>query len=465
MSLLPDFRKMLARGEQFPDDDHAAEMMATDMGDESEVRRLLRRPMMIGGLLTLALMVGLLLWAAIFTISGAVMATGVVKVENNSKSLSRLESGVVRRILVREGQKVARGQLLIQFDDTTTQAGVDIFQGVVDSSNAQIARFQAEISDAADITFPPELLRRAGDPQVAALIEGQRTLFQTRTMLYRSQAMVLSSQAQQLQTQTGGMRIQAQSIDDQARLVKEELDGVRELSRQGYAPNSRLLALERNAVQVKGQKGAILSDMSRVQQQIGQIRLQIAQLQDRKLTEAADGIRAAQERLADAAPKLRTTLDQQARTEVRAPVAGYVFNLSQFTEGGVAGAGQTLLQIVPSRDKLVVSAEVSPQDISNVRLGMLARVTLLGYNQRTTAPVEGTVSLVSADARVNEKTGISHFMVEVTVPAANLVKAGPNVKLSPGMPAAIAIVTGERTILTYLLEPFTDSMRTALRER
>lgn len=465
MSLLPDFRKMLSRGEQFPDDDHAAEMLATNLGDESEVKRLLRRPMMIGGLLTLCLVVGLFIWAAVFNISGAVIAPGVVKVENNSKSLSRLESGVVRRILVREGQKVAQGQLLIQFDDTATKAGVDIFQGVVDSSLAQIARFQAEIADAPEVTFPPELMRRAGDPRVTALLEGQRTLFQTRMMLYRSQAMVLSSQAQQLQTQTGGMRIQAQAIDDQSKLVKEELDGVRELSRQGYAPNSRLLALERSAVQVKGQKGAILSDMSRVQQQIGQIRLQIAQLEDRKLTEAADGIRAAQERLADAVPKLRTTIDQQARTEVRAPVAGYVFNLSQFTEGGVAGAGQTLLQIVPSRDKLVVSAEVSPADISNVRLGMTARVTLLGYNQRTTAPVEGTVSLISADAKVNEKTGLSHFLVEVSVPAANLAKAGPKVKLAPGMPAAVAIVTGERTILTYLLEPFTDSMRTALRER
>ena len=463
MSILPDLRKMLVRAEPLPDEQAGAYAAGADSDEAME--RQLRRPMMMGGLLVLALAVGLLLWAAIFNITGAVVAPGVVRVENNSKNLSRLEPGIVRKILVREGQKVAKGQLLIRFDDTQTKAATDIFQSVVDSANAQIARFQAEAANASDIAFPPELLARAADPQVAALLASQRALFLNRMMLYRSQAMVLNSQAQQLETQISGMRIQAQAIDDQAKLVREELDGVRELSRQGYAPNSRLLALERSAVQVKGQRGSMLSEMARARQAIGEIRLQIAQLEDRHQTEASDGIRAAQERLADAEPKLRTALQQRQQAEVRAPVAGYVFNLTLFTEGGVAGAGQTLMQIVPTNSQLVISTEVSPRDITNVKLGMPANVTLLGYNQRKVSPVDGKVTLVSADARTNEKTGASFFLAEVTVPAANLAKAGPNVRLAPGMPASVAIVTGERTILDYLLEPFTDSMRTALKEQ
>ncbi|ATE67174.1 HlyD family type I secretion periplasmic adaptor subunit [Rhizorhabdus dicambivorans] len=455
---------MLTRAEPLPDDD--AGNYATGPGaDQAAMDRQLRRPMMMGGLLVLVLAAGLLLWAAFFSITGAVLAPGVVRVENNSKNLSRLEPGIVRQILVREGQKVAKGQLLIRFDDTQTKAAADIFQSVVDSANAQIARFQAEAANAASVTFPADLTARSADPRVAALLASQQTLFQSRMTLYRSQAMVLNSQAQQLETQISGMRIQAQAIDDQARLVREELDGVRELSRQGYAPNSRLLALERSAVQVKGQKGSMLSEMARARQAIGEIRLQIAQLEDRHQTEVSDGIRASQERLADAEPKLRTALQQRQQAEVRAPVAGYVFNLTQFTEGGVAGAGQTLMQIVPTHTQLVVSAEVSPRDITDVKLGMPASVTLLGYNQRKVAPVEGKVSLVSADARSNEKSGISFFLVEITVPAENLAKAGPNVRLAPGMPASVAIVTGERTILDYLLEPFTDSMRSALKER
>ncbi len=465
MSLLPDLRKMLVRAEPL-DAGETAETIAHGASvDDEALEQNLRRPMMIGGLLVLVLAVGLLLWAAIFNISGAVLAPGVVKVENNSKNLSRLESGIVRQIFVREGQKVAKGQLLIRFDDTQTKATVDIFQGVVDSSTAQIARFNAEAANAADVSFPVELTSRSANPQVAALLAGQRALFQNRMMLYRSQAMVLNSQAQQLGSQLSGLQIQAQSIEDQSKLLKEELDGVRELSRQGYAPNSRLLALERGAVQVRGQKGSMLAEMARARQAIGEIRLQVAQLEDRRQTEISDGIRAAQERLADAAPKLRAVLEQQQQTEIRAPVAGYVFNLTQFTEGGVAGSGQTLMQIVPTNTQLVIAAEVSPRDIADVRLGMPARVTLMGFNPRTVSPVEGKVTLVSADARTAEKSGTSFFFVEVTVPAAELAKAGSGVHLAPGMQASVAIVTGERTILDYLLQPFTDSMKSALKEK
>lgn len=459
MSLLPDLRRMLTRAEPVED---VGAFGAT--GDDSREKSF-RRPMKAGAMLVLVLTVGLLLWAAIFQVSGAVVAPGVVKVESNSKSLSRLEPGIVRQILVREGQKVSKGQLLIRFDDTQTKATVDILQSSVDSATAQIARFQSEGSNAADVIFPAELISRSNNPSVAALLTSQRALFQSRMTLYRSQAMVLNSQAGQLETQIGGMQIQAQAINDQEALVKEELQGVRELSRQGYAPNSRLLALERNAVAVKGQKGGIMSDIARARQSIGQVRLQIAQLEDRHQTEVSDGIRAAQEKLADAGPKLRTAMQVQQQTEIRAPVPGYVFNLTQFTEGGVAGAGQPLMQIVPSNHKLVIAAEVAPRDISDVRLGMPARVTLLGYSSRKVTPVDGTVSLVAADARLNEKNGASSFQVEVTVPAANIARAGANVRLSPGMQASVAIVTGQRSIIDFLLEPFTDSMRSALRER
>lgn len=461
MNFLPDLRKMLQRVEPLSQDEAYAAASGEDVLNEADARK----PMRMGGLLVLILVFGLLIWAALFKISGAVVASGIVKVENNSKTVNRLEAGVVRRIFVHEGQKVAKGQLLILFDDTQTKAAVDILQGAVDSANAQIARFNAEADRAPMIDFPQELLARASDPRVGALIASQRGLFQERNILYRSQALVLNSQAQQLETQISGMRIQAEAVDEQGRLIRQELDAVRELSRQGYAPNSRLLGLERNTAQVRGQRGAMQADMARARQSIGEIRLQIAQLEDRRQTEVADGIRAAQERLADAAPKLRSALEQQSQTEIRAPVSGFVFNLTQFTEGGVAGGGNMLMQIVPNNGKLIIAAEVSPQDISDVRRNMTARVTLLGYNPRKVAPIDGNVTLVAADARVNEKTGKSAFLVEITVPAENVAKAGQGVKLSPGMPATVSIVTGQRTIIDYLLQPFTDSMRSALKER
>ncbi len=468
MSLVTDFRRMLTRSEPDYDPDSneaAAAYVAGDKSaDEAEMNRSLRRPI-IGGCIVVGLLVVMLFLWAFLSISGAVLAQGVVRAENYSKDIRRLEGGVVRQILVREGQRVTKGQLLMRFDDTQGKAVADVFQNTVDSARANIARFQAEAANASDVTFPAELTSRIADPRVATLLQTQRSLFLTRTLLVRSQTQVLQSQAQQLSSQVSGLRIQAQSIDDQNVLVQQELKDVRELSQQGYAPESRRLALERSAVQVRGQRGAITSDMARARQAIGEIQLKIAQLQNSHQTEVADGIRTAQGQLAENEPKLRATLAQVNQTEIRAPVTGYVFNLSQFTEGGVAGQGQQLMQIVPAHAKLIVAAEVSPRDIADVKVGMPARVTLTAYSTQTTPAVEGHVTLVGADARVAEKSGNAFFLAEITITPAELAAAGPKVKLAPGMQAQVAIVTGSRSIMGYLMQPFTDAMHDAMREK
>ncbi len=466
MNLLPDFRRLLSRSqpEVADTDEAAAAYISGNSAGDAEIERNLKRPIR-GGLIVVGLMFATLLLWAFLSISGAVMAMGIVRVENNSKDLRRLEGGTVRQILVREGQLVRKGQVLLRFDDTQSQAMVDVFQNNVDSARANIARFQAEAAKASTVIFPAELTARSGDPRVATLMETQRTLFATRTMLYRSQAEVLGSQVQQLSTQLSGLNVQALSIDDQADLVQQELRDVRELSRQGYAPETRRLALERSAVEVRGRRGAMTSEMARARQRMGEIRLQIAQLQDKHQTEVADGIRAAQDQLAENEPRLRALLAQLTQTEIRAPVTGYVFNLTQFTEGGVAGQGQLLMSIVPANAKMIIAAEVAPKDIADIKVGMPARVTLTAYDTQTTPAVEGTVTLVSADARVNEKTGNSFFTAEVTITPANLAAAGPNVKLSPGMQASVAIVTGGRSIMSYLMKPFTDAVKDSMRER
>ena len=467
MNLLPDFRRLMTRAEPEPDNDSdeaAAAYAAGTSIDDARLQQSLRRPIVGGSIVVGVMFVVLLLWG-LLSISGAILAPGVVRVENNSKDIKRLEGGVVRRIFVREGERVRQGQMLISFDDTQSKAVVDVYQSNVDNALATIARLQAEAASAGDVTFPPELTSRAAEPGVGSLLASQRALFQTRMLLYRSQAQVLQSQAAQLATQISGMRIQAQAIDDQAVLVQQELRGIRELSRQGYAPESRLLALERSAVSVKGQRGSMTADMARARQSIGEVQLQIAQLQTKHQTEVADGMRAAQQQLAENEPRLRATIAQLGQTEIRAPVTGYVFNLTQFTEGGVATPGQLLMQIVPANAKLVVAAEISPKDIADVKVGMVARVTLTAYSTRSTPPIEGHVTLVSADAKVNEKTGTTHFVADVTITPAELAEAGADVALTPGMQANVAIVTGSRSILTYLVQPFTTALNDSLREK
>ena len=447
-----------------------------DQGESEIIRLRLRRPIVGGTVVVVVLVVGLFLWALLAHIKGAIVAPASVRVEGNSKVIKHREGGIIRHIFVHEGQFVRRGQVLIQLDPIQTQANVDVLQAQYYTALADIARYQAQQMGSMDIHFPAELLAHQSDPQVAALLAGERALHVSTMMLYSSQGSVLRSQAQQLQIQIQGMRAQSTSIDVQSGSIADELGGVRELNQLGYAPKTRVTSLERGAAQLKGQKGSIQSDIARAQQSIGSVSIQVAQLEEKRQGEAANGIRQAQDKLAEAAPKLRAVSESLFETTVRAPADGYVFNLTQFTEGGVAAPGERLLDIVPTGMALVLNAHVKPNDIAEVHLGMAARVTLTAYNPRTTPPIDGRVSAVAPDATMDDpasgQSGQSsgqarepYYLVQIKVDPAQLTRNGADVHMTPGMQASVSIITGSRTIMDYLLGPMTDAMRTALREK
>lgn len=466
MTALGDIIRQVRREPAVPaEPDHGfAEL---DRGEGEIIRLRMRRPIVAGSIVVLVLVFGLLLWAIFANITGAVVAAAQVRVEGNSKVIKHRDGGIIRRIYVREGQFVRRGQLLMQLDPVQAESTVAVWQAQYDSAQADIARLQAQQSGSTEIQFPNELMRRQSDPQVAALLSGQRSLHASTMLLYTSQAAVLRSQAAQMQTQIQGMQAQMSSVDMQSGSIADELRGVRELNDLGYAPKTRLSALQRSAAQLKGQKGSILSDMARAQQAIGGVRIQIAQLEEKRQAEAAAGIRQDRDKLTEAAPKLRATSESLYQTAVRAPVDGYVFNLTQFTEGGVAQPGERLLDVVPNGTSMVLFARVRPNDIAEVRVGMPARITLTAYNPRTTPQIDGQVTLVSADATVDEQSANreAFYAVQIKVNPGQLERIGHGVHLTPGMQAQVNIVTGSRSIMDYLLGPVTEAMRTALRER
>ena len=421
--------------------------------------------MRAGAAIVLLLVLGLLGWAALFRIADAVNAPAVVRVENNAKALKSREGGLVRRLFVHEGQRVHRGQLLIQLDPVQAEANKALYRNAHDNALANVARFQAEAGGDAVLAIPAALAAHADEPDIAALLASQETLFQSRMALYRNQATVLRAQAGQIVTQIGGQRAQMAALDGQSALIAEELSDVRALYQRGFAPKTRLLSLERSAAELKGQRGALTADIARASQSIGDVRLQLAQLDDKRQSDAADGLRQAQEQLADASPKLRAAAQAAEQTMIRSPADGFVFGLTQFTEGGVAQPGELLLQVVPAGVPLVLTARVRPADIASVHVGLPVRVTLSAFNPRTTPPIDGRVVMISADTVNDEATHESFYAVQVAVNAAVLARAGNGVRLSPGMPASVSILTGTRTILDYLLGPLVEPMRTSLTER
>ena len=429
-----------------------------------ELQRRLKRPMVVGGLVIGVFVVALGLWASVSKLSTGITAEAEVRADTMRKTLRHREAGTVKQILVKEGQLVRTGQPLLLFNDIEARATVDVYQNQADMLSAQLARFTAEATGKTTLVYPAEMTSRTADPRVAALIRDQEFLFVSRQQLFQSQAAVLGQRIEQQQTQVQGQQVQVDSLNEQQRLIEEELTGYRKLNEQGFAPKTLILRYERTLAEMAGRRGQLLSEIARLRQQMGETRLQLVALRDERESQAAEGLRDAQSKLSDVLPRLATARQTFEATIVRAPADGYVFNLTQFTIGGVVGAGELLMDVVPSATPLSVTAMIKPQDVDEVHVGMPVRVQLTGLNQRFTDSLNGKVSVVSADRITNDKTGVPFYRVDVIIAPAELKKLKKGVQMTPGMPASVLVETGKRSVMGFLISPITDTLQDAFRD-
>jgi HlyD family type I secretion membrane fusion protein len=431
----------------------------------AELERRLRRPMVVGAGVIGAFVLGLGLWASVGQLSTGIAAPAEVRADSMRKTLRHKDTGVVKQILVKEGQRVRGGQPLLLFNDVEARAAVDVLQNQYDTLLAQHARFSAEAMGRPMLELPPELTSRMMTPAVGTLVRDQQFLFTTRQQLYQSQAAVLGQRIDQQETQVDGSKAQLDSVIEQIRLTEEELGGYRKLNEQGFAPKTLILRYERSLADLRGRKGQLLSDIARLRQQMGETRLQLGSLRDQRATEAAEGLRDSQAKLADVVPRLTSARQTLDSTVVRSPVDGYVFNLTQFTVGGVVGAGEVIMDVVPAAIPLTVTAMIKPEDVDEVREGMKAKVKLTGLNQRFNDSLDATVAVVSRDRITNEKTGVAYYRVDLRIPPTELKKLKRGVEMTPGMPAQALIVTGDRSVMSFLISPITDTLEDAFREQ
>jgi HlyD family type I secretion membrane fusion protein len=429
------------------------------------LRQRMRRPMIAGGLVIAVLVLGLGIWASLTTVAGGITAQGEVRVESNKKTLKHQQSGTVRQILVREGQHVRAGQPMIIYDDTEARATYDVLQNQYDSLATQAARFTAEATGKSTPEFAPDLLNRMTDPRVAGMIRDQQFLFTTRFQLFQSQNSVLTQRLDQLQSQIDGQQTQVQSVDEQIKLTKDEMAGYQELYDKGFAPKPLILRYQRSIADLSGRRGSLLSEISRLRQQQGETRMQMAAGRDTRQSQAAEGLRDTQAKIADTLPRLTAARETLAETVVRSPVDGFVFNQSQYTVGGVTNPGEVLMEVVPANAPIIVSAMITPQDIDKVHVGMDAKVRLTGLNQRWHAPMAAKVIMVSPDKTVNEKTGTAFYRADLRIDPKELTKLRKNTQITPGMPAQTMIVSGEKTIMGSLISPITDTVHDALHDQ
>jgi HlyD family type I secretion membrane fusion protein len=402
-------------------------------------------------------------WAAYAPLSGAVIAAGFVKVDLNRKMVQHQEGGIVRSVLVRDGERVRAGQDLVLLDDVRIDAQLELLRTQLDAEHAKAARLEAERAEAPKVGFPKNLHSRKREPRIAELLERERGLFRTRREALESQIAVLRRQIGETAEEARALTEQIEAEARALRLQKDELEANQRLLAQGYVQRTRLLTLQRAVAEYEARHGERRAELSKARQRASELEFRILSMRNAYVQAAADELKEAGTRIFDLEERIRPSRDAAQRQRIVAPIAGEVVGLGTFNAGSVIGPREVLLEIVPEEKRLIVEARIRPEDVNHVRAGSHADLRLTAYQSRTTPLVEGAVIYVAGDRMVDAQTGQPYYVVQVDVPPAALARAG-NLRLQAGMPAEVFIRTDARTAADYLLAPLTSYFRRAMRE-
>ena len=430
----------------------------------SAVRGSIRRHLAAGVALTVLLAGGVGGWAATTEIAGAVIAPGALVVDSNVKKVQHPTGGVVGELRARDGDKVKAGDIVVRLDETVTQANLAIVVKSLNELQSRLARLEAERDNVDTIVFPAELLTRADDPELARSMTGERNLFEFRKSARAGQKAQLRERIAQLKEEIQGLTGQVAAKKRETELIGQELEGVRDLWRKNLVQIQRVTALERDAARLEGERGQLIASTAQAKGKISEIELQILQIDQDLRSEVAKDLREVQGKIAELVERKVAAEDQLKRIDIRAPQNGMVHQSTVHTVGGVITPGEAIMLIVPEADALTVEAKLAPQDIDQVRVGQTAALRFSAFSQRTTPELDGVVSRVSADLTTDQRTGAAYYVVRITLSDSEIARL-EGLRLVPGMPVEAFIRTGERTVLSYVMKPFTDQITRSFRSR
>jgi HlyD family type I secretion membrane fusion protein len=428
--------------------------------DDPQARTELRRQKRLA-LIPLAVTTGLLAaWMIAAPLSGAIIAAGKLKVELNRKTVQHQEGGIVRKILVRDGDMVRAGQPLIVLGDVRNDAELNMLRDQLRAERIRNARASAEAVLAAKFELPADL---AGTPGASDDFTRETALFQARRRTLDEQIASLTAQTRDSRAQAAALTNQIATTAASAKLAADELEINEKLVRQGYVQRARLLQLQRDESDYRSRLAEAQSDLASAQQRTGELHARIAQARNQYQQLATDEARESAAKVRELDERVRPSQDQAERQFVRAPVDGRVMALRVSSIGEAIGPRDALLDIVPSQETLVVEARIRPQDIDHVRENSAADVRLTAFDARTTPLLPGTVVFVSPDRLTSQESGESWFVATVVVDAAAL-RDHPSLRLQPGMPAELFVKTPQRTLVQYLAKPLNAFASKAMRE-
>jgi protease secretion system membrane fusion protein len=417
------------------------------------------------GVWVLALgLVGSVVWAALAPLDEGVPTSGQVAIDTKRKAIQHLQGGLLSEVLVREGDEVAVGQVLMRLDDAATRANYESVRQRYLSLRATESRLIAEQLGRDLIELHPDVKASQDDPFIRRQLEAQAHLFETRRLGLKADLQALEENIRGQEGQILSFNSMLESRKTQRRLVTEQLDKIRDLVVEGYAPRNQQIDLERQVAELTAAATELEGNTQRARQSIAELRQRIiARRQDYRKETDSQLVEVARDAQSDKG-RVVALEGELERTEIKSPATGQVVGLASQTVGGVIAPGQKLMDIVPINNVLLLETRIPPNLIDSVKAGLLADVRFSTFSHSPQLVVQGKVVSVSADLITESQPPISYFLARVEITPEGMSALGAR-RMHPGMPAEIIILTGERTLLTYLLNPLTRRLAASMKER
>lgn len=424
-----------------------------------------RGPVILGLLAVLVLVGGFGTWSVMSNIAGAIVAPGAIEVEQNRQAVQHPDGGVVEEILVREGDVVEAGQVLIRLDPERLNSERTIVESQLFELMARRGRLEAERDGDESVTFDDDLIAVAGtNPDVGEMMESNRRLFAQRRDNLAASVEQLVKRKAQISAQIDGLAAQLDSLARQSELVAEELEGQLGLQEKGLAQLPRVLGLEREKARLEGSAGEIIAAKAQAEERITEIEIEVIRIQAERREEAISQLSEQEGRELELAERRRAILEQLARLDIRAPRSGAVHALQIYGERSVIQPAQPVLYIVPQDQPLVIGVQVETIHVDQVHVGQEVILRFSAFDTRQTPEIFGRVISVSPDALSDERTGRSYYRARVQLLDGEVDKLPKGSVLIPGMPVEAYLRTGDRSPIAYLMKPLADYFNKAFRE-
>ncbi len=430
----------------------------------NNLKEYIAAPLRFGFVIIILGLAFFVVWGSFAPLDSASIADGIITVAGNRKTIQHLEGGVIEEILVRDGQRVKEGDVLLTLNDSHPKAQLKMIMSQLNFANAVRARLNAELNNSNQLTWDDEAFDFS-DSQVEQILTTQANLFRYRRDEFLANQSIVNERITQNHNEIVSLQIRKKSLQTQKALVSEELEGLETLLEKGLALRSRTLEMRRALNDISASIAETDTKIAAAKESIAENNLKFLNIQNERQKEIAKETKENHSQILELMEKYKAMHDTLERTKIKAPVTGEVTDLKYHTIGGVISSGQKILDIVPDDSTLIIEAKVKTQDIESMYPGLIAKVQLNAYKNRLVPRLEGKVIYVAADAVADPHNGQLHYVARIEIDDNQIAQLNADIKLYPGMPATVFIVKGTRTFLQYLVSPITDSFYKAFKEK